>query len=331
MKRVGCAAAVVAVGLVQGWAQGSVWRLDVGYAWGSGPATQVAYRLSYRGAPVSSQGEVPEATSIGSGILSAGSSRGDEFAVSLERDRASFDGALFDVLALRDLRLDALRDARFAAAVSGRFGQRPRLTTRFGLESAPFHPWGVRSVSNNLVLGLSGQMRHAWYAGGASDDDLVATYRGFMGASFGRVLTVGRRARRDALLEQVRKGAFPPERWPVLARTHRDRDVRAVLSLAILEAEGNTGTQAELERVVVGYFGAVQPQFALWFDGEGAYRLDPGVGARWRDTYAWTLTWWPAAQSPDALRVQIVYENGFRAGAPDVRSAGWIARLSVAF
>ena len=331
MTRLLVATAVAAAVVGIAGAQGSVWRLDVGYAWGSGEQTPLAYRLAYRGAPVSGQGVLPKPTHIGDGILSAGSSRGDDFAVSLERDRASFDGALFDVLALKDLGLDALRNARFAASVSGRFGQKPRLTARFGLESAPVHPLGIGGVSNNLVLGLGGQTRHAWYTGGVSDDDFVASYRGFVGTSLGRVLTAERRTHRDDILGQVRRGAFPPEKWAASSRTHRDRDVRAVLALAILEAEGQPGTQAGLERVVEAYFGAVQPELALWFDGEGAYRLDPGVGARWRDTYAWTLTWWPAAQNPDSVRVQLAYENGFRAASPETRSAGWIVRLSVAF
>ena len=323
--------AVAAVLAGGSWSQVAPWRIDVGYAWSGGSPSQFSYRLAYRGVPVTRAGALPTPTSIGEGILSAASAAKDAFGVSLERDRASFDGALFDLLALKALDVEALRNARFAASVSGRFGQRPRLTTRFGLESAPVHPLGVGGVSNNLVLGLSGQMRRAWFDGGVSDDDLVASYRAFVGKAFGGVLTVARRAHRDGILEEVRRGGFPPDRWVRLSRSHADRDVRAILALAIAEAEGEPGTQALLERVVSAYFGPVQPQFAVWFDAEGAYRLDPGEGAPWRDTYAWTLTWWPAAQVPDALRVQLLYENGFRAAAPDVRSAGWILRLGIAF
>lgn len=326
------AVAVALQAFVGAGAQERPVRLDVGYGFGDGDG-RFHYRLEYRGATVSQRGRPLEETSIGDAPRPRNvSMRGDELSAVIERDRGSLDGALFDVLGLRDFRVPALRDVRFVGQASGRMGDGQRLSLAFGLESAPFHPLGVGGVANYAMVGVIGESRFRAAAEGGNEDALLGTVRMFAGASAGAVLRAERRDKRDGLLASVSAGTFPFSEWPNLARKHRDPEVRALLSLALADYGGDAARATEnLATVVRDYFRPDQPTVALWFEGEGSYRVDRASEARWRETVAGTVTWWPVPAQPEALRLQLRYENGFRRASPLERSVGWTVTLGVAF
>lgn len=329
--RAGCLATIAALATA-GSAQELPVRLDFGYS-RNGDAGRLYYRLEYRKAVLSRQAAPFPETPVGDAPKPRNvSQRGDEFTVLLERDRTKLDGTIFDALGLRDLRIPALRNVRLVGALAGRLGESQRMALGFGLETAPLHPLGMGPVANYAMLGILAETRYRDASEGGNEDAASATYRAFAGVTGGRVLTRERAARRDALMAQVEAGAFPAERWAQEARRNKDPEVRAILALAIADfGDDTTDADRHLADVVRAYFVPNQPTSALWLEGEGAYRLDRADEPRFRDTYALTVNWWPAPETPDRLRVQLRYENGFRRADPGRRTVGWQVTVGFAF
>lgn len=307
-------------------------RLDVGYTH-QDEAGRLYYRLEYRKATLSRQAAPFAETPVGDAPRPRNlSGRGDDFSVLLERDQTKLDGTIFDALGLRDFRVPALRNVRLVGGLAGRFGADQRLSLGFGLESAPIHPLGVGSIPNYAMVGVLGEARYQDASEGGNQDAVSATYRVFAGVSGGNVLTRERSLERDALIERVEAGAFPFENWAREAQKNRNAEVRAMFALALADYGADPDHAREnLLRVVRAYYVPNQPSTALWLEGEGAYRLDGTSDERWRTTYALTANWWPAPETPDHLRVQFRYENGFRRADPSRRSSGWQLTLGFAF
>ncbi|MCO5295359.1 MAG: hypothetical protein M9921_00730 [Fimbriimonadaceae bacterium] len=332
IRRSAATALLLILALSQADAQSLPVRLDVGYSH-TEASGRLFYRLEYRKAVLSKQGAPFAETPVGDAPQPRNlSGRGDDFSLVLERDQTRLDGALFDALGLRDFRVPALRNVRLVGGLAGRFGEAQRLSLGFGLESVPIHPLGIGAVSNYAMLGLLGESLYRDASEGGNEDAVSATYRVFAGISGGRVLTRERVLKRDDLAARVEAGEFPFERWPQEARRNRDPEVRAILSLAIADFGGQPDeARPNLLRVVRAYYVPDQPSLALWFEGEGAYRLDAAEGPRYRDTIALSANWWPAPETPERLRVQMRYENGFRRADPTRRSTGWQVTLGFAF
>ena len=312
-------------------------RLDAGYTrLYNGPRNSALYyKLEYRGQLMKQFGQAPEFASIGDRPLPPNvAGNGDDFILSIERDRGTLAGSLFDALGLKDIHLHSsfLSDLNVVAQVAGKTGNGGHTNAAFGLETKPLHPLRQTffPVSNYLMLGAVGQT----HSPSEGSDSGLLTYRSFVGKAFGDVVSAAQEETYRSLMKRLENGEFPfskendllrdPDLGPVILAMQADEPVVGPLTA------GNW--DARLRSALVDYFYTKNnPTFAFWFESDGQYRFTTGPDRRFGSIVAFTLNFWPVPAHPDQMRFQVRYENGFARADPSRRTDDLILTLGFSF
>jgi len=313
-------------------------RLDAGYTrLYNGPRDHALYyKLEYRGQLMKQFGQAPEFASIGDRPLPPNvAGDGDDFILSIERDRGTLAGSLFDALGLKDIHLHSsfLSDFNVLVQVAGKMGSGGHTNAAFGLETKPLHPLRqtLFPVSNYLMIGAIGQA-HSPTEG---DDSGLLTYRSFVGKAFGHVVSAAQEEEYRSLVVDVTAGKYKFEDrqslslqttgiGPVIFAMLADEPVVGPLTAA--------NWDERLRSALVDYFYTKNsPTVALWLESDGRYRFTTGPDRKFASVWAFTFNFWPVPDRPDQMRIQVRYENGFTRADPTTRTNDVILSLGFSF
>jgi hypothetical protein len=313
-----------------------------------------------------------------------------DLALRLERGTATGRGDLFTALGVRPFRLASLNNIRGVLDVSGLTSLK-RLNLAGGIETAPWRPFSALNggtkkpaaqpgppalppalppagaavrprsytssgITNFIVFGLLGERQNREVSEGGNTDGALATYRAFIGQTYGWKQSRQTGKISDLLVKAVldkgktanaaiawRKANLPPAGELDTSHVHvviamvdanlKSKHVGRARPGATLQereeldrrwradpaADSPTEWEEGVREFVRSYTArrTEHPTYGLWLESAGWYTVSGTPNlSRFQNIYAATFTWWLDPDSSNDLKLQIRYENGFLRADP---------------